>query len=47
MVSDDDVIKLTKKHTPVIIPVAQNPQPKLKIFFFYSTLYDATSHYSV
>jgi len=31
--SDDDIIKLTKKHIPVMIPVAQNPPPKLKIFF--------------
>jgi len=26
--SDDDVMKLTKKHTPVMIPVARNPPPK-------------------
>jgi len=22
---DDDIIKLTKKHTPIMIPLAQNP----------------------
>jgi len=25
--SDDDVIKLTKKHTPIMIPLAQSPHP--------------------
>jgi len=28
--SEDDVIKLTKKHAPVMIPLAQNPPNKLK-----------------
>jgi len=25
--SDDDVIRLTKKHTVIMIPLAQNPHP--------------------
>jgi len=32
--SDDDVIKLTKKHAPVMIPLTQNPPTKLKKIFF-------------
>jgi len=32
--SDDDVIKLTKKHAPIMIPLAQNPHQNLKQFFF-------------
>jgi len=35
MGSDDDVIKLTKKHTPIMIPLTQNPPPKFKKFFFF------------
>jgi len=31
--SDDDVTKLTKKHTPIMIPLAQTPPPKFKKFF--------------
>jgi len=31
--SDDDVIKLTKKHATVMIPLAQNPHPNLKNVF--------------
>jgi len=26
----DDIIKLTKKHTPIMIPLAQNPHPNFK-----------------
>jgi len=32
--SDDDIIQLTKKHAPVMIPLAQNPSTKLKNFFY-------------
>jgi len=32
--SDDNVIKLTKKHAPIMIPLAQNPPTKLKFFFY-------------
>jgi len=45
--SDDDVIKLTIKDTPVMILLAQNPPTKLKKNFFDSKLHDATSHYRV
>jgi len=42
--SDDDVIKLTKKHIPIMILLAQNPPSKFEKSFFYSKLHDATSH---
>jgi len=45
--SEDDVIKITKKHTPIMIPLAQNPPSKFKKRFFYSKLHDATSSYRV
>jgi len=45
--SDDDVIKLTKKHTPIMIPLTQKPPPKLKKKIFYFKLHDATSRYRV
>jgi len=32
MGSDDDVTYLTKKHTPIMIPVAQTPHPNQKFF---------------
>jgi len=28
MGSDDDVIKITAKHSPIMIPWTQNPKPK-------------------
>jgi len=30
---DDDAIKLTNKHVPIMIPLAQNHPPKWKFFF--------------
>jgi len=32
--SDDDIMKLTKKHTPVMIPVTQTPT-QIKNFFLF------------
>jgi len=39
--------ELTKKHAPVMIPLAQNPPTKSKIYFLKSKLHDTTSHYRV
>jgi len=37
--TDDNVIKLTKKHAPIMIPLAQKPPSKIvkKIFFLNYT----------
>jgi len=43
MGSDDDM-ELTKKHAPVMIPLAQN-RPTKFLKNFYSKPHDATSHY--
>jgi len=34
MGSDDDILYLTKKHAPVMIPLAKTPQPNFKKFIF-------------
>jgi len=41
-VSDDNIIKVTTKHTPIMIPWTQNPKPKCYILF-YSKLQDVAS----